>query len=172
MTTDNLRIGDEYLAAVRHQMLGCHRIIQHCVEQLSDEQLWQRTGEGFNSIANLLLHLRGNIEQRILSLIAGEPDRRNRQQEFDERRPIPKAELWGRFDDTIRRADAFLATLRAERLLETRTYGMLAGDVEGTLVDLILYTLVHLGGHSQEIVALTRLQLRENYKFLRTPAKP
>ena len=43
---------------------------------------------------------------------------------------------------------------------------MLRGDVEGTFLTLILHTVVHVGAHTQEIVAVTRLQLREAYQFM------
>jgi uncharacterized protein DUF1572 len=157
-----------FLAEVRKQLQGCHRTIEHCVKQLNDEQLWWRSGEGFNSIANLLLHLKGNIGQRIGSLVGGQPDRRNRDQEFAERGPISQADLMHGFHDTMRETDRILAELNPSRLFETRRYLMLAGEVEGTLITLILQTLVHLAGHTQEIVALTRLQLRERYRFQRS----
>jgi hypothetical protein len=49
---------------------------------------------------------------------------------------------------------------------------MLAGEVEKTLLAIILNTLVHVGGHTQEIVALTRVQLRERYRFQQPQASP
>ena len=170
MSTDD-QIGAELLAEARAQLQACHRKVLHCVAQLDDAQLWHRAGEGFSSIANLLLHLEGNIHQRILSLIGGEPDRRNRDQEFAERGPIATAELVARFDDTLRRTDALLAELPPERLLDTRQYPMLRGRVEGSFVVLIVHTLVHLGGHTQEIVSLTRHQLGDRYRFMQSTSK-
>ena len=125
-----------------------------------------RAGENFNSIANLMLHLEGNVRQRILSLIGGQPDTRNRDQEFAERGPIPKEELVARLDSTLQEAAALVASLPPELLLETRRYKMLKGDVEGTFMAIILHTMVHVGAHTQEIVAVTRLQLREAYRFM------
>ena len=93
-------------------------------------------------------------------------------QEFAERGPIAKTELLSRFDKTVKQADAVLAALPAAQLLETRRYQMLAGEVAKTLLAIIINTLVHLGGHTQEIVALTRLQLRERYRFQRPQASP
>jgi uncharacterized damage-inducible protein DinB len=171
LTTDD-ETGQAYLAEARQQLHDCHRKIRHCLEQLSDEQVWWRAGDDFNSIANLLLHLNGNVGQRILSLIGGLPRERNRAQEFAERGPIAKAELLSRFDETVHQADDVLAALPAARLLETRRYEMLAGEVEKTLLAIILHTLVHLGGHTQEIVALTRMQLRERYRFQLPAASP
>jgi hypothetical protein len=166
MTADELEIGRAFLAEARHQLNACRRKIVHCVDQLNDDQLWWRAGEEFNSIANLMLHLEGNVRQRLLSLIGGEPDTRNRQQEFAERGPIAREDLARRLDETLERAEALLGELAPERLLETRRYPMLGGDAEGSFVTLILHTLVHLGGHTQEIVAVTRLQLREAYRFM------
>ena len=159
-------IGSALLVEARNELKSCHLKIRHCLAQLSDEQVWWRTGEGFNSIGNLLLHLKGNIGQRILSLIGGQQDNRNRATEFAERGPIAKAELLEGFDDVIERADAVLAGLSSSRLLETRRYQKLKGEVEGTVLILIIQTVVHLGGHTQEIVALTRLQLKDRYRFM------
>lgn len=169
MSEVDSQIAGLYLTEARAELALCHKKIRHCVEQLDDGQMWWRAGEEFNSIANLLLHLSGNISQRILSLLGGEPDQRNRDLEFAERGPIPKSQLVARFDEVVGRADRILATLPRERLLETRRYRMLKGDVEGTVLKLILQTLVHVGGHTQEIVAITRSQLRERYRFLQTP---
>ncbi len=49
---------------------------------------------------------------------------------------------------------------------------MLRGDVEADVLTLILQTLVHLAGHSQEIVALTRRELGDAYRFLQAPPEP
>ncbi len=165
MTSVDQQTGDAYLVESRRQLTTCADTIRHCVNQLDDAQVWWRPNERMNSIGNLLLHLTGNISQRMLSLIGGEPDARNRDQEFAERQAISKTQLLAAFDEVIRRTDAMLASLPTERLLETRRYRMLVGEVEGTLVRLILQTLVHLGGHTQEIVAFTRLQLGDRYQF-------
>ena len=41
--------------------------IEHCVSQLSDDQLWWRPRPDMNSIANLMLHLSGNLRQWIIA---------------------------------------------------------------------------------------------------------
>ena len=113
-----------------------------------------------------MLHIEGNVRQRILSLIGGEPDSRNREQDSLSAGRFRATNSAARLDETLTKADTVLAELPARRLLETRRYQMLKGEVEGTFVTLILHTLVHLGGHTQEIVAVTRLQLREGYRFM------
>ncbi|TFG74517.1 MAG: DUF1572 domain-containing protein, partial [Flavobacteriales bacterium] len=37
------------------------RMIRICVAELSQEELWKKPNESLNSVANLLLHLNGNI---------------------------------------------------------------------------------------------------------------
>ena len=41
--------------------------IKHCLNQLSDEQIWWRPAASMNSIGNLLLHVGGNLRQWITS---------------------------------------------------------------------------------------------------------
>jgi hypothetical protein len=48
---------------------------------------------------------------------------------------------------------------------------MLQGPVERDATLVIVQTLVHLGGHTQEIVTLTRQQLGERYRFLQPPRR-
>jgi hypothetical protein len=49
-------VSEVFLGAARHSLSEGMRKIEHCVGQLSDEQVWWRPREGMNSIANLLLH--------------------------------------------------------------------------------------------------------------------
>ncbi|HEY2894137.1 MAG TPA: DUF1572 family protein [Pirellulales bacterium] len=166
------QLGIEFLREARREMADCRRKIEHCVEQLSEEQLWWRPNEATNSIANLLLHLAGNIGQRIGSGVGGQPYDRDRDREFAERGPIGKVELRARLDRSIALADRVLAGLADEQLLEARRYRMLRGDVEASVLRLIVQTLVHLGGHTQEIIAMTRRQLGDAYRFMQPPAIP
>src|SRR5271166_5746139 len=67
--------------------------IKHCLGQLSDEQVWQRSQPSLNSIANLILHLCGNLRQWIVAGVGTAEDIRHRPAEFAERGPIPKDNL-------------------------------------------------------------------------------
>jgi hypothetical protein len=167
MHASDEHIAGETLAAARAELGECRRKIRHCVKQLTDEQLWHRAGESFNSIANLLLHLNGNLSERIVSLLGAAPLQRDRAAKFAERGPIAKAELLARLEGTFEQCDEVLSRLTPAQLLETCRFRMLHGEVERSKVRVLWQTLVHLGGHTQEIVALTRLQLREQYRFMR-----
>ena len=56
--------------------------IVHCTGQLTDLQLWWRPFDGANSIANLIIHLCGNLKQWLVDGIAGTVSTRDRAAEF------------------------------------------------------------------------------------------
>jgi hypothetical protein len=161
-------VGQAYLAEARRRLAACHTRIRHCLDQLDDAQVWWRPRPSMNSVANLVLHLCGNLRQWIVSGVGGAPDVRDRPAEFAEREGIPKAELLHRLDEVVREADAELAGLAEARLLDPRRIQ----GFDETVLSAIFDSLSHLAGHTQEIVHLTRLQLGETYVFAWTPATP
>ena len=71
-----------FLAASVKGMQLSEDAINRCIDKLSDEQMWHRGADHENSVANLLLHLEGNLRQWFLHGIDGQPDVRNRDSEF------------------------------------------------------------------------------------------
>lgn len=138
---------------------GLHKI-EHCVEQLSEEQIWWRPRPEMNSIANLMLHLSGNLGQWIVSGVGGEPDIRNRPKEFADRSARPKAELLRILRSVLSDCDAAIAR-SAGRLTASRR---IQGHDETTL-SAILHAVTHFRGHVQEIIHMTRVQLGDRYRF-------
>jgi len=145
--------------------------IKHCLNQLNDDQVWWRPQESMNSIANLVLHICGNISHRILTTAGGEPDTRDRPSEFTERGPIPKDELIRRLDEVAGMAKQVVGGLNVEQLIEPRRYRGLNWEFDGTILSTVLRSLQHLSGHVQEIVFITRLQLGDDYEFQMTPQR-
>ena len=94
--------------------------IERCLEALTDEDVWWRADEGSNSIGNLLLHLEGSTRGWIINVTGGSNRPRDRAREFDEREPVPRAELIARLKETLAEADEVLARLAPETLLERR----------------------------------------------------
>jgi hypothetical protein len=159
-------IGRAFLDVARNQMAERVERIEHCVGQLSDAQLWWRPQDGMNSIANLLLHLGGNMTQWILSGVGGEADFRDRPAEFSDRSLAPKSEVMNRFRHVVSRVDALLASFDETKLLESRRIQ----GFEETVLSALWHSLEHLGGHTQEIIALTRMQLGDRYLFAWMPS--
>src|SRR6059058_894026 len=98
----NHAIADELDAALSR--------IAHCVNQLSEEQVWWRPPQGMKAIGNLLLHLAGNVKQMIADNLTGVRDTRDRPAEFASRDPLPKAELLRRLTDVVQQAKAAFAS--------------------------------------------------------------
>ena len=142
--------------------------IKHCLDQLTDEQVWWRSHASLNSIGNLILHLCGNVRQWVVAGLGGAADLRDRPAEFTERGPIPKADLLGKLDSVVGEAKEVLGKLTARQLLEARR--IQGFDVTGLAA--IFDSVPHFRGHTQEIVHLTRLQLGDAYKFAWTPTTP
>ena len=137
------------------------RKIEHCVNQLTDDQIWWRPSESMNSVANLLLHLCGNLRQWIVSGVGGAADVRQRQKEFDDRSSTPKAELMQQVESAVAEVKEALLETSAEELLRVRR--IQGNDV--TAMQAIFHSVSHFRGHTQEIVHMTRCQLGDSYEF-------
>jgi hypothetical protein len=172
-----------FIAAARETLTeGLHKI-EHCVAQLTDEQVWWRpivqnqTGQPpdnsknplskksqnseMNSIANLLLHLSGNMRQWIIAGVGGTKDVRNRPLEFSDRGNRPKSEVLAPLQKTVAEADAILAELGPDQLAENRRIQGFDTNVVAALFN----TISHFRGHVQEIIHMTREQLGDKYQF-------
>jgi uncharacterized protein DUF1572 len=146
----------------------CVTKIAHCLDQLTEEQVWWRPADSMNSIGNLILHLCGNMRQWMVSGIGGAVDIRQRPAEFAERGPIPKAELLAHLKKVVAETqEAFARTNPAEMARERVIQGV---TVTGWRA--IFQTIPHFNGHTQEIISFTRMQLGDAYKFHWTPATP
>ena len=104
-------IAQTFLAYSVELITHSESTIDACLGRLTDEQILHRNGDHENSIANLLLHLAGNIRQWILHGIDNQPNVRTRDAEFDLHPATPIAEVRARLAATPRRS-----SLRHRRL--------------------------------------------------------
>ena len=161
MPDQQTNLAPEYLRVARDILReGMHKI-EHCLSQLSDEQLWWRPRPEMNSIANLLLHLSGNLRQWAIAPCTGAADVRNRPAEFGDNSRRPKQQILAILQKTVAEADAAIAQVTPEQLAQPRH--IQGWDV--TLLQAIFNTVSHLRGHVQEIIHMTREQLGERYRF-------
>ena len=149
----NHAIGDELDAALSR--------ITHCVNQLSEEQVWWRPPQGMNAVGNLLLHLTGNVKQMIADNLSGAPDTRNRPAEFAAREPLPKAELLRRVTEAVQQAKAAFAAATDERLAAV----VRVNNFDLTGIQAAVRSVAHFRGHAQEIIHMTRELLGDRYQF-------
>lgn len=166
MTADELAKAVGHEAAV--ELADALAKIEHCLGQLSNDQIWWRPEPSLNSIGNLILHLCGNLRQWIVAGIGGAEDARNRSAEFAERGPIAKDALIQQIEAAVADAQTALRRPSAQQLLETRR--IQGFDVSGLAA--IFNSVPHFRGHTQEIVYLTRIQMADRYQFQWKPSTP
>jgi uncharacterized damage-inducible protein DinB len=128
--------------------------IERCLDVMTDEGVWWRANEGSNSIGNLLLHLEGSTRAWIIGVAGGSPTPRDRQQEFDEREHLPRAELLSRLRQTLAEADQVLARLDVEMLLERRQ----AQGEEVTVFWAVYHAVEHFSTHTGQIIMLAKMR--------------
>jgi uncharacterized damage-inducible protein DinB len=159
-----MELADAFLAEARRYLTVEYPTkIRSCVAQLSDDDLWWRPNDVSNSVGNLLLHLAGNIRQWIVSGVGGAADVRRRQSEFDERGPLPRADVLRRFDAAIADAERVMAGMEGWQLTAPRR-------IQGrdTTVLLALFHVVeHCAMHAGQIAYLTKLRGGRDLGFYR-----
>ena len=169
-TPIDAQIGALFLAQARDRMDASCRLIRHCANQLDEDQFWWRPRPSHNSVGNLVLHVTGNLRERLLTVVAGEPGVRDRAEEFACRGPIAKETILARLEEVVRECDQLLAALPVPRLLEARSYQGINRRFDLHVLSVIFQSLSHLAGHAQEIVFCTRLQVGDSYQFSNPPA--
>lgn len=167
MTT--VEVTSAFSDASRRQLKDLAARIRHCLNQLTDEQVWWRPSDVQNSIANLILHLCGNVRQWIISGVGGVPDTRDRPKEFSDRSQASKAELLHQLDEVLAETDQVLAGLTPEQAVAPRRIQGFDGE---TGISAIFHSIAHFYGHTQEIVHMTRTLLGEKYQFEWEPKTP
>ncbi|MBI4455853.1 MAG: DUF1572 family protein [Acidobacteria bacterium] len=138
--------------------------IEKCMELLSDQDLWWRPHETDNSVGNLLLHLAGNVRQWIISGIGGAPDRRERQQEFNQREPVHGHALLRDLRSALQEADAILAAMQTSEFLKPRVIR----NLERTPLQAIFHAVQHFAYHTGQIIYITKLRSGKDLGFLQS----
>ncbi len=139
--------------------------IDRCLDRLSDEDIWWRSNEASNSIGNLILHLCGNVTMWIIGGVGALPFERDRQQEFDERKTIPAAELRRRLKATVERADEVMSAVAAGELMSRR-------QIQGydvTVLEAIYHVVEHFGMHTGQIIMLSKARAGQDLNLWEPP---
>jgi len=139
--------------------------IVHCLDELSEENIWWRPNEASNSAGNLVLHLSGNVRQWIVSGLGGAPDARKRDLEFSERGPVPRRELIARSRKTINEARRVLGQLTPEKLL--RNYTIQGFHVTG--LEAVAHVYEHFSNHVGQIIYITKMKQGKDLGLTKLP---
>ena len=126
--------------------------IARSMAPLNDDDIWWRPNERSNSIGNLVLHLCGNVTQWMIGGVGDRAYERHRQQEFDQRGPLPKTVLLERLDAVVRTADDVLEHLDPQTLLHRKK---IQGYDVATL-EAIYHVIEHFSMHTGQIILLAK----------------
>lgn len=137
--------------------------IHVCLELLDDERLWLRSGDSSNSVANLCLHLTGNVRQWILHGVAGQPDTRARDAEFAARGGLDRAALWSGLNETVQQACAVIEQIPPEDL--TRT--ILPQHYDVSVLEAVYHVVEHFAQHTGQILYATKALTGADLGFYR-----
>lgn len=135
--------------------------IANCLDELSEEEVWQRPNDSSNSVGNLILHLCGNITQYIHSALGGKPDERTRDMEFALTGGIKKGELMSMLGDVVSEAAAVIKQMDETELMRSR---MVQGfELSG--IGIIMHVVEHYSYHTGQIAFWTKQMTNRDLNF-------
>jgi len=137
--------------------------IRTCLSQISVDEIWARPNEQTVSAGNLVLHLSGNVRQYVIATLGGVADVRERQAEFDEKGPLPTAELLGRLEKTMAEASAVIDRLDSATLLRSHR---VQGFVE-TGLSILVHVVEHFSYHTGQIAYIVKSRKNVDLGFYR-----
>ena len=139
--------------------------INHCLGQLTENQVWWRPQPSMNSIGNLLIHLAGNLKQWGVAPFTLADDSRDRESEFSPESRREVVELIQELESLVVAAKDQWRYLSESQL--SKTINIQGFDV--SRMQTIIHASSHFVGHTHQLIQLTRLQLASDYKFHWTP---
>jgi uncharacterized damage-inducible protein DinB len=125
-------------AALVDELEGLRDAVRALAEPLGEEEFWKKPLDPGNSVGHLVLHLTGNLNHFVGGQLGGTGYVRDREREFTEAQPPPKAEA-------LAGLDAAVATFR--RVVEGLSAFQLAAAHPETRFGTVLGALVHLVSH-------------------------
>lgn len=127
--------------------------IKKCLDELTEEEVWKRPNTSSNSVANIIVHLCGNITQYILSSLGNVEDKRERDKEFLIREGLSKKELFEKLNSTIDQAISVIQNIDPDGMLRKRS-------VQGfdlSAIGIIIHVVEHYSYHTGQIIFWTKL---------------
>ena len=121
--------------------------IKKCLAQLTEEEIWHRPNEHVVSVGNLVLHLGGNLRQWVLSGLGGQPDHRQRDQEFSRTDHLPTGQLTRQLDELMEEVTQTLDQLTPENLVTVRR----VQGYEESGVSILMHVTEHFSYHTGQI---------------------
>ncbi|MEM7162273.1 MAG: DinB family protein [Bacteroidota bacterium] len=135
--------------------------IEKCLNTLNENDLWWRPNDSGNSIANLILHLNGNVRQWIFSGLLGAKDMRTRSLEFSSRNNHAKTELNDILTNLSVDLKKKLPLLHDIDLSQEKTIQ----GFEENGVSILMHVVEHFSYHTGQIALLTKAMKNKDLGF-------
>lgn len=131
------------------------------MNELTEEELWLRPNSNLASVANLVLHLCGNISQYIIMSLGHMPYHRERDREFAASSSHTKAEVLAIFAATIEQAESIISGVTEEELMRKR----IVQGFSMTGIGVVVHVTEHLSYHTGQIAMHTKLRKDKDLGF-------
>lgn len=148
---------EELVKNALYRMDESTRMIKKSLSDISEDEVWQKPNPSLNSIANLMLHLCGNISQYVISSLGETEDKRKRDAEFSVTDGLTKAELLKKLEDIVDTAKRVIFDAKPDQLVKVRS-------VQGfsfSGVGVIMHAVEHYSYHTGQIAFWVK-QLKNN----------
>jgi len=152
---DNVTKLEDALAAEAIDKLLNHYIpwIEKALGSLDGDDIWARPNKSSNSIANLLLHLEGNVRQWIICGLGGEKDNRQRDLEFTSTKSDNTGSFLSDLKNTVMSACEVIEKFQDEDMLLT---SFTIQGFETTAFSAIFHVVEHFSYHTGQIVWIAK----------------
>lgn len=137
------------------------RMISIALSKVVEEELWTKQNQSLNTLGNQLLHICGNMTQYIISGLGGNPDERNRDEEFSTEDGFTKDELLQRLLLTVQTATTIIDDATPENLLKKRK--VQGFDLSG--IGIVLHAVEHFSYHTGQIAMQVKLVIDQPLGF-------
>ncbi|TXC82072.1 DinB family protein [Luteibaculum oceani] len=134
--------------------------ILHCLDLLSDEEVWFKPNQNCNTVGNLILHLNGNCRQWLLFNLLEIKFQRKRQDEFESRTYSKK--------DLIEILEGLRSDISANCHRVTEKDLGLEFEIQGintTGLGIVVHVIEHFSYHTGQIALLTKLIKNQDLGF-------
>jgi len=163
----NDSIAKHFLELSAGRLEGSSSRLDDCLSRLTHEQLWWRAAESQNAVANLVLHLCGNLRQ-FAAAVENRPDTRDRDREFSSRLTATGDEIRQLLKTSVTAAVAVMRSLPPSRLTEV----IRIQNNDRELMLLIYMVAAHFSEHTGQVVYATKLMSSPEFASLAHLNKP
>ncbi|SFS75112.1 DUF1572 family protein [Paenibacillus sp. BC26] len=142
------------------------RRMQSVLEQLNDDEVNWRPNESSNSIANLIVHISGNINERVLNGILKRNTVRNRDEEFEELHRTQPELL-----DITR--DSFTIMIESIKDMSTEDWHKMqvVRNKERTHLEVLIQCAAHFSEHLGQLFYIAKMIKNTEYVTTSIPKK-